>query len=110
MKDSSRVTTMMTVGFGLVFLVGCPGVMPDGSPDLTTPAPCSNDADCPEGIACVLPNGEDQGGFCDVDDTQVTTGTPAPCSSDADCPEGVACLFADGGQDGFCDVDEMLAP
>lgn len=79
--------------------------------DIGVPAPCSNDEDCGDGIACIFPNGEDQAGFCDVDETQVSTGTPAPCSTDEDCPEGIACVLADGtDQDGFCDIEETLAP
>ncbi|MCH7527616.1 MAG: hypothetical protein IID39_09275 [Planctomycetes bacterium] len=79
--------------------------------DIGTPAPCSNDADCPEGIACIFPNGMDQMGICDVDETQVSTGTPAPCDADEDCPEDIGCIFPNGtDQPGICDLEETQAP
>ena len=111
MKFAARTTAILTLGLTFLCLLGCPGVMPDGMADLTTPAPCTTGADCPDGVACIFPSGMDQEGFCDVDDTQVTTGAPAPCSSNEDCPEGIACVFANGmDQGGFCDVEEMQAP
>jgi hypothetical protein len=36
-----------------------------------------------------------------------TNVAPAPCSSDDECPEGIDCLTLDGGEVGFCDVNEM---
>lgn len=111
MKIATRVTATLTLGLSFICLLGCPIVRPGGNTDMTTPAACTVDTDCPDGIACIFPNGEDQAGFCDVDETQVSTGTPAPCNGDADCPEGIACLFANGSdQDGFCDIQETLAP
>ncbi len=111
MKFATRATGTLALGLSLMCLLGCPFVVPGGPADLTTPAPCTVDTDCGDGIACIFPNGEDQPGICDVDETQVSTGTPAPCNGDADCPDGIACVFANGtDQDGFCDVDEMLAP
>ena len=111
MNFAARTTATLTIGLTSICLIGCPGVLPDGMADLTTPAPCTVDSDCPDGIACVFQEGTDQDGFCDVDETQVSTGTPAPCNTDEDCPDGIACILSSGkDQDGFCDVEEMLAP
>ena len=111
MKTVTRATATVALVLTSICLIGCPGVLPDGMADLTTPAPCTVDTDCPEGIACIFPNGEDQGGICDVDETQVTTGAPAMCSTDADCPNGIACVLAnETDANGFCDVEETLAP
>ena len=110
MKAAYRLIATLALALPFFFLLGCP-VVPDGTADTTTPAPCSVQTDCPDGIECVFPNGTDQPGFCDVDETQVSTGTPAPCNADEDCPEGIGCVFLSGtDQDGFCDVDEMLSP
>ena len=74
-----------------------------------TPAPCTSDADCPEGVVCNFFNGEDESGTCDVEET--SSPTPAPCTSDEDCPDEVACIFPSGpGESGFCDVDETQGP
>ncbi|MHC5109263.1 MAG: hypothetical protein ACYTHJ_05235 [Planctomycetota bacterium] len=106
-KNLIRAIAVLHVGLSFAFLVGCPGVIPDSLPDMTTPAPCSGDADCPDGIACIFPNGEDQGGICDVDETQVTTGAPAPCTSNQDCPDGVIGVLArEMDTEGFCDIEE----
>ena len=111
MKVATSITAMLALGLTSTCMIGCPGVLPDGMADMTTPAPCTVDSDCPDGIACVFQDGTDQDGFCDVDETQVSTGTPAPCNADEDCPEGIACVFANGiDQDGFCDVEETQAP
>ena len=110
MKAAYRFIPTLTLGLASFLLLGCP-VVTDGTADTTTPAPCTGETDCPDGIACVFPNGTDQPGFCDVDETQISTGTPVPCSTDEDCPEGIGCVFANGtDQDGFCDVDETLTP
>ncbi|MDH5671228.1 MAG: hypothetical protein OEZ06_03710 [Myxococcales bacterium] len=37
----------------------------------------------------------------------VSLGLPAMCTSDGECPSGVACIIPDGGEVGYCDVDEM---
>ncbi len=110
MKAVYRMIPRLTRALPSCLLLGCP-VAPDGSADMATPAPCTVQTDCPDGIACVFPNGTDQPGFCDVDETQVSTGTPAPCNADEDCPEGIGCVFPSGTDEaGFCDVDEMLSP
>ena len=111
MKFSTRTTATAALGLTSICLIGCPGILPNGMVDLTTPAPCTVDTDCPEGIACVFPDGTDQDGFCDVDETQVSTGVPAMCNADEDCPEGITCVFAnEADPSGFCDVEETLAP
>ena len=111
MKFATRAAATLTLGLTCMCLLGCPGVITGGVADLTTPAQCTVDTDCPDGIACIFPNGIDQPGICDVDETQVTIGVPAPCNGDEDCPEGIACLFANGtDQDGFCDIEETQAP
>ena len=111
MKSNYRFILALTLAVPSLFLLGCPGVYPGGTTGTTTPAPCSVDADCGDGIACIFPNGPDQPGICDVDETQVSTGTPAPCNADEDCPEGIDCVFPNGmDEGGFCDVEEMLAP
>ena len=107
MKFTDRVTVSIALGLSCLCVVGCPGVLPDGIADATTPAPCTADADCGDAVACIFPNGTDQQGICDVDETQVSTGVPAPCNAADDCPDGIVCVFADGtDQDGFCDIDE----
>ncbi len=111
MKPTYRFILTLTLALVFLCLLGCPGVFPGGMTGTTTPAPCSVDADCGDGIACIFPNGTDQPGICDVDETEVSTGTPAPCNADEDCPEGIDCIFPNGtDQEGFCDIDEMLAP
>ena len=111
MNFAARTTATLVFGLSFVCLLGCPGVLPNGMADLTTPAPCTMDSDCPDGISCVFQDGTDQDGFCDVDETQVSTGAPAMCSADEDCPEGIACIFAnEADPSGFCDVEERLAP
>ena len=110
MKSVTRAAATLALGLTASLLIGCPGVT-DGMAELTTPAPCTLDSDCPDGIACVFPDGTDQEGFCDVDETQVSIGAPAMCGSDEDCPAGVACVFAnEADASGFCDVEETLAP
>ncbi len=110
MKADYRFIPTLTLARASLCLLGCPAA-PDGSADITTPAPCTVETDCPDGIACVFPNGTDQPGICDVDETLVSTGTPAPCNADEDCPEGIGCVFPNGtNQDGFCDIDETQAP
>ena len=110
MKSVARITTTVTVVLSCTCLIGCPGVNPDGMEDLTTPAPCTMDSDCPDGIACVLED-DSEVGFCDVDETQVSTGAPAMCNADEDCPEGITCVLAnETDANGFCDVEETLAP
>ena len=84
---------------------------PSGGEDTTngeaTPAPCTSDADCPEGVACTFFNGEDESGFCDVEET--SSPTPAPCTSDEDCGDEVAYIFPNGpDESGICDVDETV--
>ena len=111
MKLATRVSTTVAVGIAFLLVPGCPGIFPGEMTDIGTPAPCSNDADCPEGIACIFPNGMDQMGICDVDETQVSTGTPAPCDADEDCPEDIGCIFPNGtDQPGICDLEETQAP
>lgn len=111
MRFATRATGTLILGLSVMCLLGCPLLVPGDPTGLTTPAPCAVDTDCGGDIACIFPNGEDQPGICDVDETQVSTGTPAPCNADADCPDGIACVFANGtDQDGFCDIEEMLAP
>ncbi len=111
MKNLARTAATVALVFTSIYLIGCPGILPDGMADLTTPAPCTVDTDCPDGIACVFPEGADQDGFCDVDETQVSTGVPAMCDDDEDCPEGIVCVFAnEADPSGFCDVEETLAP
>ena len=63
MKHIARLGVTLTVVAVALCCFGCPGVM-------TVPAPCASDADCPEGIACIFPNGMDEPGFCDVEETQ----------------------------------------
>ncbi len=96
MKHIDRLGVTLTVVAVALCCFGCPGVM-------TVPAPCASDADCPEGIACIFPNGMDEPGFCEETQPPV----PAPCASDADCPEGIAC--SSNGV-GFCDVEETQEP
>ena len=111
MNFAARTTATVALVLTSICLIGCPGVLPDGMADLTTPAPCTVDSDCPDGIACVFQEGTDQDGFCDVDETQVSTGVPAMCNADEDCPEGITCVFAnEADPSGFCDVEETLAP
>ncbi len=111
MNFVARATATVALVLTSNCLIGRPRVLPDGMADLTTPAPCIVDSDCPDAIACVFPNGTDQEGFCDVDETKVSTGIPAPCNADEDCPDGIACVFANGmDQDGFCDIEETQAP
>ncbi len=111
MKFATRATATLTLGLACTCLLGCPGVLPGGMTDSTIPAPCTVDTGCPNSIACIFPNGTDQPGICDVDETHVSTGAPVPCSGDEDCPEGIACVFANGmDQDGFCDIEETQAP
>ena len=111
MKSATRASATLAVGLSIMCLLGCPFLSPSGTTDMTTPAPCTVDSECGDGIACIFPNGEDQPGICDVDETQVSTGTPAPCNDDMDCPNGIACVFADeSDQVGFCDIEEMQAP
>lgn len=111
MKLVTRTAATVALGLTSICMIGCPGVIPDGMADLTTPAPCTVDSDCPDGIACVFPDGTDQDGFCDVDETLVSTGAPAMCNADEDCPEGIACVLAnETDASGFCDVEETLAP
>ena len=111
MKSATRAAATLAIGLTATLLIGCPGILPDGMADLTTPAPCLMDAECPDGVTCVFPNGTDQEGFCDVDETQVSTGAPALCNADEDCPVGIACVIANGmDQNGFCDVEETVAP
>ena len=71
MKATYRFISTLTIAFSSLCLLGCPGVFPGGMTDTTTPAPCTVDTDCPDGIACVSLNGTDQPGFCDVDETLV---------------------------------------
>lgn len=77
------------------------------------PAPCEDETDCPEGIACIIPDGEDGPGFCDVEEMGISpsSAAPAPCMSSDECPEGIDCVFPNGSDGfGFCDVNEMIAP
>ena len=105
MNATYRFSPTLTLALLSLCLLGCPMT------DSATPVPCTMDTDCPDGIACVFPNGTDQPGICDVDETQVSTGTPAPCNADEDCPVGISCVFPNGtDQDGFCDIDETQAP
>ncbi len=67
MKAAYRFVPTLAVALPSLCLLGCPAA-PDGSADITTPAPCTVETDCPDGIACVFPNGTDQPGFCDVDE------------------------------------------
>lgn len=107
MKTTGRLVVSLVFGAAILCMYGCP-VITNGGVSATTPAPCSSDDDCPEGIACLFPSGTDQPGICDVDETQVTSGTPAPCMSDGECPDGVSCIFAGGAdQPGFCDIQEQ---
>ena len=112
MKIAVQSVGRTLVAIAIVACWGCPLVpAPDGPGDAATPAPCTTNQDCPDGIACVFPNGTDPPGFCDVDETEVTTGTPAPCNTDEECPEGIGCIFPDGpDQAGFCDIEEMQGP
>ena len=54
----------------ILLLVECPTNVASDVPSSETPAPCHSDEDCPDGIACVLPDGGEQSGSCDVDETQ----------------------------------------
>lgn len=111
MKATYRSILALALALPSLFILGCPGVFSGGMTDAPTPAPCRVDTDCGDEIACIFPNGTDQPGICDVDETQVSTGTPAPCSADDECPDGIDCVFPNGtDQEGFCDIDEMLAP
>ena len=104
MKHTARLSVTLTAVAAILCCAGCPDV-------LTVPAPCMTDEDCGGEIACIFPNGVDEPGICDVDETQVTLGTPAPCASDADCGGEIACIFPNGPeQGGICDVDEVQAP
>ncbi len=85
------------------------GDLPISAP---VPAPCTSDADCPDGIECIALDGGDFK-VCNIDDTQVqppSSAAPAPCMSDDECPEGIACMRADGEDFGFCAVDETIEP
>jgi hypothetical protein len=111
MKFGTRAAATLSLGISLICIFGCPIAFPGGTPDMTAPVPCIVDSDCPDGIACIFPDGTDNDGFCDVDETQVSTGAPAMCSIDEDCPDGIACVFANETEaNGFCDVEETLAP
>ena len=111
MNCAARTSATVALGLTSICMIGCPVVLPDGMADLTTPAPCTVGSDCPDGIACVFQVGTDQDGFCDVDETQISTGVPAMCNADEDCPDGIACVFAnETDANGFCDVEETLAP
>lgn len=104
MKHTARLGITLAAVAAVLCCAGCPDV-------LRVPAPCTSDEDCGGEITCRFPNGVDEPGICDVDETQVTTGTPAPCASDEDCGGEIACLFPNGPEEaGICDVDEMLAP
>ena len=111
MKLASQIVVCALVSVAILVCCGCPGIFPGGVADIGTPAPCNADVDCPDGISCIFANEGDESGFCDVDETQVTTGTPAPCNANEDCPEGIGCVLAnEGDETGFCDIEEMLAP
>ena len=106
MKLASQIVGRVLATVAVLVCCGCPGIL-GGVEGLGTPAPCTADADCPDGISCMFANEGDESGFCDVDETQVTTGVPAPCNADEDCPEGIGCTFAnEGDESGFCDIDE----
>lgn len=83
-----------------------------GATTSAAPAPCEDETDCPDGIACVHPSGSDGPGFCDVEEMSVTPsmGAAAPCVDDSECPEGIACVKFDESGPGFCDVNEMIEP
>lgn len=66
MKKLYRTAAIAAIGFTVACGFGCPSVTEDGGIDNAVPAPCSADDECPEGIACLFPNGADQSGFCDV--------------------------------------------
>jgi hypothetical protein len=83
-----------------------------GGVSSAAPAPCEDASDCPDGIECVLPDGEGGPGFCNVEEMGISpsSAAPAPCASDDDCPEGIACVSFNGEDGpGFCDVNEMIA-
>ena len=107
MKLASQIVARALLAVVVLVCCGCPGILPGAVEDIGTPAPCNATEDCPVGVACIFPNGMDQVGFCDMDETQVTMGTPAPCNGPEDCPEGIGCVFAnEGDESGFCDVEE----
>ena len=111
MKTTARPGISLLLGAAVLCSYGCPGILPDGSDGSATPAPCSSGDDCPEDIACIFPNGMDEPGFCDVEETQVTSGVPAPCVLDEDCPDGVSCIFPNGTDlPGICDIEELQGP
>jgi len=102
---------MIVLGVSLLCTMGCPLVPPSDGADTTTPAPCTADGDCPDGITCIFPDGGGDTGYCDTDETHVTTGVPAPCHADDDCPEGISCVLPDGADGaGFCNVQERHEP
>ena len=81
------------------------------------PAPCKDDDDCPEGIACAFPEQGGDIGFCDVNEMVtgedsgpvVSTGAPALCNDAGDCPPGIECKsWSAAGGPGYCAVDEMV--
>lgn len=133
MRDSKTLSgkqiAVMLALAAAVLSVGCKdesdgGQATDGTGAATEtnaqPAPCDHDSDCPDGIACVFPNGAGSNGFCNVNEMEVadagtdsgagtSSAAPAPCLRDGDCPGGIVCIFPNGDDaPGFCDVDEMI--
>ena len=60
------------LGSMLLLLWSCGGEEPVEDPGATetnvVPAPCATDEDCPEGIACVYFDPDDENGHCDAEE------------------------------------------
>jgi len=69
MRSACRIGCLVLMPC-ILLVAGCPTLVPGDTPSIGTPAPCNSDEDCPDGITCVLPDGGEEPGFCDVDETQ----------------------------------------
>ena len=68
MKLASQIVGRVLIGAAILVCCGCPGILPGEVADLGTPAPCTGDEGCPEGIRCIFVNEGDETGFCDIDE------------------------------------------
>lgn len=130
--DKPKHLKVLALAMSLAFMGFVTGCKDDSGPSTSsggpgggatetnaTPAPCDTDDECPKGIDCIHPSGDDAKGICNVNEmevdggeadssTGVSSAAPAPCTSQDECPEGIACVFLSGDSGpGFCDVDEM---
>jgi len=69
MKLTGRIGFLVLIPI-ILLVAACPTVVHTDPPSIGTPSPCNSDEDCPDGVACVIPEGGEQTGFCDVDETQ----------------------------------------